>query len=77
MTKNITTDHENAPFTILGSALANAYHSDLTLYDVYQAWLMTEQCGMQSEQIEREAFSRFDNAINATTHLREITKKET
>lgn len=72
MTSSPDIDFDIDPFTHLGSTLGNAYHSGLSLEDVYNALLVSEDERAFDEKITETIFERFDNSVSATIRLKAL-----
>ncbi|AMO44191.1 hypothetical protein DSS3P8_133 [Roseobacter phage DSS3P8] len=77
MTHENHIDFEIHPFTYVGSTIGNAFHSGLSLEDVYAALLVAEDARAFDNNVNELIFERFDNAVSATIRLKEITKEST
>jgi len=77
MTHENHIDFEINPFTYVGSTIGNAFHSGLSLEDVYAALLVAEHARAFDNNVNDLIFERFDNAVSATIRLKEITKEST
>lgn len=76
MTHRPDIDFEIDPFTYVGSTIGNAFHSGLTLEEVYNALRVAEDERMFDRKVEEAIFARFDDAVSASITLKETIETE-
>lgn len=74
MTHTPDIDFEIDPFTYLGATIGNAFHSGLSLEDVYNALRVTDDARTGDRTEEEKVFERFDGVVSTTINLRNLTQ---